>query len=263
GILLLGDHRAGIGSACGQLDRRSPDLFEAVRFIVERWPQPPDPIGGRSLAEMLVFLDRGVCRNRRCRTSLRRILKRIGGRMGRDSRSKRLGVEPTACSGPVPTFDRRAIVLRALGSPPLLYRYEVPRVQPVNCGQKVHVYLDVSGSMEGVIAPLYGSILDSHEFVHNRIHLFSTEVCDITIRQLRNGECESTGGTSIVCVAEHIRQFEVGKAVIVTDGFVGEPYGQDRQTLQRVKLGVAIVGSMSTRQDLRDVADSWCVLPID
>ena len=57
GVVLLGDHGDGeldgMGSADGHLDERSPILFEIVRQIVERWPQPPDPIAGRSLSDLL------------------------------------------------------------------------------------------------------------------------------------------------------------------------------------------------------------------
>ncbi len=51
-VPLLGGH--GESSATmGDLEHRSPILFDIVRDIVERWPQPPDPIRGRSLAELL------------------------------------------------------------------------------------------------------------------------------------------------------------------------------------------------------------------
>ena len=51
-VTLLGGH-AGDGTPDGQLEHRSPVLFDIVRGIVEQWPQPPDPIKGRSLADVL------------------------------------------------------------------------------------------------------------------------------------------------------------------------------------------------------------------
>ena len=51
-VPLLGDHAEG-GDTDGELENRSPLLLETVRTIVERWPQPPDPIKGRSLADLL------------------------------------------------------------------------------------------------------------------------------------------------------------------------------------------------------------------
>ena len=138
---------------------------------------------------------------------------------------RRLSPQPSLVATPVPTFDRRSVVMRALGSVPLLYRHEVMGREWAPHGEKVHVYLDVSGSMDAVIASVYGAVLDSLEFVHDRIHLFSTEVKDISLRQLSHGACESTGGTSISCVAGHIREHRVRRAVILTDGYVGTPYG--------------------------------------
>ena len=50
GVRLLGDHRRENSSASsgGGLEQRSPLLLESVREIVERWPQPPNPVRGRS-----------------------------------------------------------------------------------------------------------------------------------------------------------------------------------------------------------------------
>ena len=63
-------------------------------------------------------------------------------------------------------------------------------------GDKVHVYLDVSGSMDSVKDVLYGAILDTKQYVHPAVHLFSTKVEDITLDELRRGVCKSTGGTA-------------------------------------------------------------------
>ena len=171
--------------------------------------------------------------------------------------------QPSPVATPVPTFDRRSVVMRALGAVPLLYRHEVMGREWAPHGEKVHVYLDVSGSMGTVIASVYGAVLDSLEFVHNRIHLFSTEVEDISLRQLTHGVCESTGGTSIACVAGHIREHRVRQAVILTDGFVGAPCGDDAKVLRDTRLGVGLVGDMQTGSDLADVADEWVTLPVD
>ena len=77
------------------------------------------------------------------------------------------------------------------------------------------------------------------------------------------GACESTGGTSIGCVAEHIREHRVQKAVILTDGYVGIPNGDDEKVLRDTRLGVALVGDMQTGSDLAEVADEWVKLQVD
>ena len=45
-VLLIGSHGEEVPELTGV-------VFEAVRTIVERWPQPPDPIPGRSWSELL------------------------------------------------------------------------------------------------------------------------------------------------------------------------------------------------------------------
>ena len=79
----------------------------------------------------------------------------------------------------------------------------------------------------------------------------------MTLEALRRGECHSTGGTSIQCVAAHMRKHRVQRAVLVTDGYVGAPAGQDLETLERARIGVALTPGNSTRNDLEGVADRW------
>jgi hypothetical protein len=77
-VTLIGDHSGTDGGSAQHLDANSPVLFEAVRSVVELWPQPPDPIAGRSLAELL---RRSVVQRRPSnRVSLRRLLCNIGDR---------------------------------------------------------------------------------------------------------------------------------------------------------------------------------------
>jgi hypothetical protein len=57
------------------------------------------------------------------------------------------------------------------------------------------------------------------------VHLFSTQVADISLGELRAGVCKSTGGTNIACVAAHMEANRVRRTLIVTDGWVGKPCG--------------------------------------
>src|SRR5690606_16185800 len=92
------------------------------------------------------------------------------------------------------------------------------------------------------------------------IHLFSTEVADITLNQLKRGECKTTGGTSITCVARHIRLNNVRRAVIITDGWVGKATGEDELSLRSVRLGVALTPGTGQRSDLEHVTNVWSQL---
>ena len=50
------------------------------------------------------------------------------------------------------------------------------------------------------------------------------------------------------------------RSVLLTDGYVGRPTVTDRETLCRVKLGVALTPGDSTRTDLEEVTDYWAQL---
>ena len=122
-------------------------------------------------------------------------------------------------------------------------------------GNRVHVYVDVSGSMSGVIGAVYGAVRDCREWVHPVVHLFSNDVSDADPNEIRKGIVRSTGGTDIACVAEHMATNSVRRACVVTDGWVGKPDGRHLETLARARLGVALVGDSVNSDDLSDVTD--------
>lgn len=258
GVLLIGDHRAG-GSQFGRLDPRSPLLSDMVRQIVERWPQPPQPIRGRSLAEILKQEHIGVSRKPSNGAILRNLLRRVANTGQRGRGAPLRGKKAATISTPLPTFDRRSVVLNALGVPNLLHAAQLNHIGRVH-GEKVHVYLDVSGSIGDLKAVLYGALLDCRDFVYPWVHLFSTEVADVTPGQMRSGTCLSTNGTDIACVAEHMRDHGIRRAVLITDGYVGHPEGLDRETLAGATLGVLLTPGNSTRKDLGDVIKHWAQL---
>jgi hypothetical protein len=251
GVVLLGDHGdgtpglrhselQGMGSVDGHLDERSPILFEVVRQIVERWPQPPDPIAGRSLPDLLRNESVQPRPQRSNRAVLRNLFRRLVDVRGHSSILPILDENPSEIMTPLPALDRRSIVLGVLGRPPLLHLGELPMARRVATGSKVHVYVDVSGSITGLKGALYGAVLDCREWIHPTVHLFSERVVDVSLAQLRRGVCSTTAGTSIACVADHLRRYQVKRAVVLTDGYVGRPTGTDREMICRVKLGVAL-----------------------
>lgn len=260
--LLIGDHGAD-GSVVGALETRAPMLYEAVRQIVERWPQPPNPIRGRSLADLLEQSRVGPRRAPSNRYLLCGLLRRIAGAGAQQQGRRRAGSEAVNARSPIVVPDRRAIVLGALGVANFFYDSILSQKKVVPRGEQVHVYLDVSGSIGELKSVLYAAVLDCRELVHPRVHLFSTQVVDVSPAELRRGKCESTGGTDIGCVARHIKENRIGRAVLITDGYVGKPAGQERQTLAGVVLGVALTPRGSTRDDLSDVTTHWIDLKGD
>jgi hypothetical protein len=259
-VPLLGGHDTK-GGEHTDLQRGSPLLFDLVRELVEQWPQPPDPIRGRSLADVLKESRVSAPRLRPPRAVLRALIRKVAGVKGA-SRLPQVSVSPTRVQSPVPVWSRRSSVLHAMGVPNLLHPADVPWKKRRQSGALVHIYLDVSGSMDGVLGPLYAAALDCEEFLHPKIHLFSTKVVDITRAELRAGRCSSTGGTSIEAVAEHMAAHDIGRVLIVTDGWVGSPKGQHRQTLANAQVAVAYLGAEPNRDDLAGLAnhtDTLCI----
>ncbi len=119
----------------------------------------------------------------------------------------------------------------------------------------MHVYLDVSGSMNGVKDALYGAILDCKDFVHPTVHLFSTGVADVSLADVRKGLVRSTGGTDFACIAEHLDKNSIRRACMITDGWVGKPTGRYLKTLARTKLAVAYLGDAVNTDDLAGLAN--------
>ena len=169
---------------------------------------------------------------------------------------------PLAVETPIPVPDRRATTCRALGLTPLLYRGEVPALQRLPVQERVHVYVDVSGSMEGIKGPLYGAVLDCQALVHPQVHLFSTEVAEVTPAQMRAGLCRSTGGTDIQCVTRHMARHRVRRAVVLTDGYVGQAGPVGAAVLRAARLGVGYLGEYPDERALSPYADASVRLPI-
>lgn len=257
-VPLIGGHGEG---ADGMLEERSPVLFDIVRSIVEQWPQPPDPIRGRSFADVLKATAVAPQRVVSNRVLLRNLICKVAGHKVRGELRRTRPTE-TGVTTAIPHSSRRSVVLRALGYEPMLHTCSIAHPRAVPSGERVHVYLDVSGSMDTIKSALYGAVLDCADMLHPVIHLFSTMVADISTAELRRGVCQSTGGTCISCVAAHMQKNAVRRAVIITDGWVGTPRGAHRKTLAAATLGVAYLGARTNQTDLAKVANHHATLSI-
>jgi hypothetical protein len=158
---------------------------------------------------------------------------------------------------PVPAFDRRALVLQAMGFWPLLHAVKIPHQRALFVGERVHVYMDVSGSIGNLKGALYAAVMDCRRWVHPVIHVFSTCVADLSLAAVRKGTCPTTGGTDINCVAEHMKKHRVQRAVILTDGYVGTPTTDNDLVLREVQLGVALTPDGGIDAYLKSYADHW------
>ncbi|NBY28446.1 MAG: hypothetical protein EBQ71_16695 [Betaproteobacteria bacterium] len=102
---------------------------------------------------------------------LRRLICQVAGSK-QAGIMRRQRVDYVQAPTPLPSLGRRSMVLRALGHTPLLHTGPAQWRRSVDSGERVHVYLDVSGSMDSVKGPLYGAVLDCEALVHPTVHLF-------------------------------------------------------------------------------------------
>ena len=112
--------------------------------------------------------------------------------------------------------DRRA-ALRARWSP-LLPDARWNTAKPSRAGS-AHVYLDVSGSMHAEMPHIVALLGRLSRCIRRPFWAFSTKVAPARIEQGRL-IADTTGGTSMACVLEHVACTRPRAAVVVTDGYI-------------------------------------------
>ena len=243
--LLLGNHDQDLRGLESTDDAL---VFDAVRRIVERWPQPPDPKVGRSLASVLK-----ESRVPPSTTPPHRVFRRAllaAARAGRIAAGPPSPV-PSPAQRAWPTRDRRAFAQAAGGGAPLLYVTSLPG-RPRRAGiSKVDVYIDVSGSCDCFIPQLLRGALSCRD-LEPRFWQFSTRVVPVTEKELRQGKVVSTGGTSGAAVTAHMKTIESTAAVMVTDGYVGPV---DLEPCRKARLQVVLTPG-GHRNDLSAAASA-------
>ena len=151
--------------------------------------------------------------------------------------------------------DRRAAVQRALGHEPLLFAGAVAHRVAMRV-DRVRVYLDVSGSMEDVLAPLYAALAGCLDQVEPVIWGFSNAIAPLTHAQLRGGVRLTTGGTDIETVTAHLLASGARRALVVTDGWVGRIPADHLRRLRSRRVRLAAV--LTARGDPGFAAEAGC-----
>lgn len=235
-----------LGSHADEADESAaaPDLMKEIRGIVAEWPMV-DRHSGRDQGREVERQRVGLARRREDATRiLRQALARLAG-LGQGAGPLRMDQGTVQSILPYGR-DRRAWLREAWGEAVPVHRAELPARALVRHGQ-VHVYLDVSGSMAGVIAPLYAALAALAPWLAPRVQLFSTTVEGITLAGLRRGDLLTTGGTDISIVTEHLVRGRVRRALIVTDGWVGDVPGEHAAALR--KLGARVEAAVTDAGD--------------
>jgi hypothetical protein len=262
---LLGDHEDPEGEERVMED---PVFGEIVREMVASWPPPPIPIqgrdSGRAPGSWTEALERpGKATRRAFAAVLRRVLVRGSAAAAR--RERRVVSLPGGF-GPLPNpADRTVHARQALGLPTLLREQSVAtpvRVREVTAS--AHVYLDVSGSMFGLLPWLTGLLVPHVLAGRARVFQFSNVVEPIGLQALRAGSFTTTGGTDLHCVYQHwLEHPSARRALIVTDGYVGSPrphLARDAAKC-RLRLHAVLPSESAWRNDLQPLAASITVLP--
>jgi len=142
----------------------------------------------------------------------------------------RIGDHPTETRLPILSpGDRRAFATLRKGGILPFSRHLLNGRSP---DETARVYLDTSGSMDNVLQQLVALLAHFQHRIRLPLHVFSNRVADARIENGRL-KYDSTGGTSISCVFDHIREQKAGKCLIVTDGYVENI---DKQMLRDIPL---------------------------
>jgi len=213
---LLGNHDAAGRFAPGAL-AGSAVLAEAIEDALKamngsgifRGPRPG--VGAEAYGCRVAAVDPGLTQWRReAYAVLQRHLAPDPRSVNRDSVDRAFTL-PVLSAG-----DRRA-ALRARWSPFLPEaRWHTPVPRRVGSAQ---VYLDVSGSMDAEM-PLVVALLGRlSKYIRRPFWAFSNLVAPARIER---GQLvsETTGGTSMNCVLEHVALTRPSAAVVVTDGYI-------------------------------------------
>jgi hypothetical protein len=217
---LLGNHDADAeaeGADGSDPLHADPDLMAEVRRIVARWPMVERrggaDDGGASTSERSSLRRHGAARR-----AVRELLRAAA--FGTDGGPWVRRPVETDVFTPLPQAgDRRAHLQRLMGAEPLWWQGHLMQEGRQLAGQ-VAVYLDVSGSMAAWLPVLLEALTESAALVQWPLFGFSTEVHPVTRAELAAGRFRSTGGTHIGCVARHLVESRVPRAVVITDGDV-------------------------------------------
>lgn len=242
-LTLLGNH--------GEESPENPLLTGVVRSIVEGWPPPPFRISGRDQGTNAkdYFLKREEVPGVAFKRAFREVLRKCGIHSGRGPAIYRPRV--SLCDRTIETVlpderDRRITALRSItGVSPLIYRSSIqePRVRRARL-PVVHLYLDVSGSMNQCLPYLTAVCREPFRRGELKVFAFSTVVSEAKGTDLSRIPIKNTGGTDIDAVLRHLNDIPSGRrpkvVLLATDGYVGRPAASLLRQLGRIRTIAAI-----------------------
>ena len=116
--------------------------------------------------------------------------------------------------------------------------YQTETYQP-DPEEKAHIYLDVSGSMNVEIGRLVNLLYHFKKFLKRPLWVFSNDVKEAFF--IGNTlEYDTSHGTQIAPVFDHMRAKKITKALIVTDGYVDGITEEMLEGIERSKIQVLL-----------------------
>ncbi len=256
---LLGQHGDDASEGAEQDPlHQDPDLLAEVGRLVARWPMI-ERRGGVDDGEQATWNRSPRQRHQAARRAVAALLRQAArGASGGAWRQQWAPVEVLS-AWPQPQ-DRRGQLLSLLGHRPLLWQGTGLHTAAGSTGQ-VAVYLDVSGSMAAWLPLLLDALDEAGALVRWPLYGFSTVVYPVSRRELAQGRFRSSGGTAIACVAQHLLDERIERAVLITDGAVQQvPQAlvtRLRRARPRVRVGLLDGCDGSFGQPL-----GWAVTPL-
>jgi len=228
-----------------------PTLTSVIRHIVEGWPPPPFRIRGRDegRAPRSYWLRDELTPAAEFQRAFAAVLRRCGlspahgATVFRTARTPREQWRETVLPD---ARDRRTPALRdVFGHAPLLYRAPFAETKPRRVpAPVVHLYLDVSGSMEAALPYLTAVCREPFRRGLLKVFAFSTVVSELKGRNLAAATFANTSGTDINAVLHHLRDLpprvRPRVALIATDGYVGPAHWRLREALGGTRIVAAL-----------------------
>lgn len=247
---LLGGHgttdmeRAAISAA---RDSRITESLPQVLSGISTLSHPPGAGSGGAIHSQTLAR---VQRERRLELALASLLRKTFLRGS--SRTKRWQQEIVPSLSVDRSHDRRAgvrhVIARQLGLPQqVLFQSRTTQLRPAPIAAPI--YLDVSGSMSGLLERLHAALIPLRRQLLPDTFAFSTVVERVSSADFERGVFRTTGGTSIGPVVHHLlknaRHGGPRSALVLTDGYFSAPSPHSTAELSQlgIKLHLGVLGS--------------------
>ncbi|MEQ8677891.1 MAG: hypothetical protein RIC84_32065 [Aggregatilineales bacterium] len=271
-VVLLGDHDGdgeGKSGADGKL-LDNPAMKDIMKKVVKRWPKmplgAPTAGGGNGKSEFVISDVEQVAE--RAQRKFADILKRcLNSGIGEPQRKAKRDIAGMSGTGVMPNArDRSAPAKKRLGSQGVLWSQPgMTRARVPDVPGKAYIYLDVSGSMAQVLPYLVGLLVPYVANKKAEVFQFSTTIKPLPFADLKRGQIQTTGGTNINCIMEHLLgdKNKVRRALLLTDGYTGYPSNEDIQLTRDHKISVHVVmpADNHTEEELQIIAKTMTILP--